>query len=203
MFIRATALVFQLALTISVDRLFSHYNFIMDDEKMPKWYIEKRRNITFEEWVEGDMARLRKFGLIQDKDPSEQFFGSPFEKMAWRTYQRQRIDVGDRPVARSLYALQIEEWFAWLKDAGRDPGSEMLVVQQEKMRTDANAVLSTMVDFLKLQPHNFKTEKDFMVTHYTSPEMNPETRKKLQTFFDPYNKRLYKLLGEEWEGLWD
>ena len=184
-----------------IDRLFSHYNFLMDDTKMPAYYIRNRKNQTFEAFVETDMQRLASFGIVQNNTAQEEFFGSDREKMAWQRYQR-IVMTGDRPIARSLYALQLEEWFAWLREAGRDP-SETLVVTEEDLKENSDAVVKRVVDWLDLPPFAVKTNNKNMVTIYSSPMMHKETRAKLQAFFDPYNKRLYKLLGPEWDGIWD
>jgi hypothetical protein len=184
-----------------IDRLFSHYNFIMDDRLMPDWFIKNRQNTTFELWVEREMTKLSSYGVIQDKIPQEDFFSSDEERTAWRNYQRQR-SIGERPIARSLYAIQLEDWFTWLREAGRDP-SEILFVHEEDLKNDANTVLSRIVKWLDLPPNEFDTTQNTMVTTYTTPEISKETRKMLEDFFYPYNQRLYKLLGKEWDGIWD
>ena len=184
-----------------IDRLFSNYNYLMDDTKMPEWFIKARKNQTFEAYVEDNMAELTSFGVLRNDTSQEDFFGSRNEKRAWRRYQKTRIR-GDRPIARSLYALQIEEWFAWLRGAGRDP-SEMLFVTEEELKENADGLIQRVVQWLGLPPHAINTTKKNMVTTYSSPAMNPETRAKLQAFFDPYNKRFYKLMGPEWDGIWD
>lgn len=184
-----------------IDRLFSNYNFLMDDILMPEFYIKQRNNVSFEEWVDIEMNQLAKFGVIQNDIPQEEFFGSLQEKNAWQSYQRLR-NIGDHPIARSLYALQLEEWFAWLREAGRDP-SEILFIHEEDLKKDSNKVFDRIVEWLDLPPHTFESAKDVMVTHYTTKTMNPETRKRLEAFFDPYNKRFYKLMGPSWEGIWD
>ena len=184
-----------------IDRLFSNYNFLMDDAMMPEWFIRTRKNQTFEDFVEDNMEELRSFGLLQNDIPQEEFFGSEREKSAWLRYQKTRIG-GDRPIARSLYALQLEEWFAWLREAGRDP-SDILFVTEEDLKEHSNKVVNRIVDWLGLPPCEINTTKKNMVTAYSSPVMDDETRGKLQAFFDPYNKRFYKLMGPEWEGIWD
>jgi hypothetical protein len=172
----------------------------MDDILMPKWFIAKRPNRTFDEYVEMGLEKVRAAGVVQTKIPDEKFFGSDQEKQAWRAYQT-RKGGSDHPISRSLYALQLEEWFGWFQEIGRDP-SEILIIRQENLKSDPHQVLDKIVSWLNLPPKEFQTDKDIMVTHYTR-EMNPKTRKKLETFFAPYNKRLYKLLGEEWDGVWD
>ncbi|KAI2493869.1 [heparan sulfate]-glucosamine 3-sulfotransferase-like protein [Fragilaria crotonensis] len=184
-----------------IDRLFSNYNFIMDNSKMPEWFIRTRKNYTFEEFIEADVKQLTSFGVLQNEIPQEEFFGSEKEKTAWRRYQSTR-NLGERSIARSLYALQVEEWFAWLEEADRDP-SEILFVTEEELKENASGVMKRVVEWLGLPPHEINTTEKVMVTKYSSPAMNSTTRAKLQAFFDPYNKRFYKLMGPEWEGMWD
>ena len=184
-----------------IDRLFSNYNFIMDNTIMPEWFIRSRKNYTFEEYVEADMKQLTSFGVLQSEIPQEEFFGSEKEKTAWRQYQSKR-NLGERSIARSLYALQVEEWFAWLEEADRDP-SEVLFVTEEELKENASGVMKRVIEWLGLPPYEVKTTQKVMVTKYTSPVMDPKTRANLQALFDPYNKRFYKLMGPEWEGVWD
>jgi hypothetical protein len=90
----------------------------MDDILMPESFLSNR-GIMYH-LKSGWILRWINYsgsGVIQNDIPQEEFFGSIQEKHAWQNYQRLRY-VGDHPIARSLYALQLEEWFAWLKEAG-------------------------------------------------------------------------------------
>jgi Sulfotransferase domain len=184
-----------------IDRLFSHYNFLMDDHLVPEWFSKLRENQTFEEWVEADIKILNSFGLIPNETNPDKFFGSLEEKEAWRNYQRAQIP-GDFPIARSLYALQLEDWFQWLREVDRDP-SEILFVSEEQLKQNSQDVMERTINWLGLSPILFDTSRREMVTQYTSPKMDPMTRAKLQKFFDPYNQRFYKLMGPEWQNIWD
>ncbi|KAI2493867.1 [heparan sulfate]-glucosamine 3-sulfotransferase-like protein [Fragilaria crotonensis] len=174
-----------------IDRLFSNFNFVID----------KTKNETFEEFIEADIKKLTSFGVLQNEIPQEEFFGSEKEKTVWRRYQS-TPKIRARAIARSLYALQVEEWFAWLEEADRDP-SEILFVTEEELKENASGVMKRVVEWLGLPPHEINTKNKLMVTKYTSSGMDSKTRAKLQALFDPYNKRFYKLMGPEWQGVWD
>jgi hypothetical protein len=184
-----------------IDRLFSHYNFLMDDHLVPSWFSKLRKNETFEEFVETDMKILNSFGVIPNGTHSENYLGSQDEKIAWRDYQRAHIS-GDFPIARSLYVLQLEDWFQWLREMDRDP-SEILFVSEEQLQQNTQNVMKRISEWLGVSPFLFDTRRREMVTHYTTTKMHPVTRAKLQAFFEPYNQRFYKLMGPEWQNIWD
>jgi len=205
-----------------VDRCFSNYNFLLDYQVKRKGGLsisQKRmkqnngtvllmhlgKTLSFEEMVEMDFADLRESGVIQDVIPPEKFAGSAEEQEAWTRYQE--MDNGmskflDRPVGRSLYVLQILEWQRGLREIGRDPATEMLIVRNEDMKRDPHTVFKEIIWWLELPSHELEVSKDRMVTNYRTSPMKNETRKMLHHFFEPYNQRLYHLLGWDKTKIW-
>lgn len=178
------------------ERLFSHFNFLKD----PRLGNQNIR-LSFEEWVKKDIADLQGKGVIPSGNmTTEDFFGSKQERDAWREYQKH--PAGERYVSRSLYAFQIEEWFEALRLIGRDPAECVLIVREEDMKRDGQALSNRIFKWLGLEPHDVHAGTKAMATTYSS-ELTKETRKFLEEFMAPYNQRLYKLLGKEWEGIWD
>lgn len=175
-----------------LERLFSNYNFIL--ENMPTL------NATFEEWVEQDLETLRQAGVITDgKFAAKPKASGRGEQVWWKHYQKMSaFRTPERQVGRSLYVLQLEAWLKWMREAGRDPSSNLRVVWQEDLRTNTNRTLNDIASWLGLPHHKFNTDAklDMMVTNY-STEMAPATRSRLEQFFAPYNTRLHNLLQRE------
>lgn len=206
-----------------IDRCYSNYNFYVDFQAKNR---NKKKNqglkssqpmdrngtsslfwrgqyLSFEDVVQLDMADLEKAGVIQNDIPFEQFAGSPEEQEAWTKYQEMETAIDIRCMGRSLYVLQILEWQRGLRELGRDPHSEMLVVRNEDMKYDAQMVYDEILWWLELPPEELEVVPDKMVTTYRSPPMRPETRQQLEEFVEPYNRRLYRLLGWDQTKQWN
>jgi len=178
-------------------RVLSHYNFQMDPNK------GRFTTMPFEDWIEHDFIQLRLAGVIQNEIPNEEFYGSDREKRAWDKYLG--MLVGDEPAAigRSLYVIQIEAWYKALVDIGRDPETEFMVVRNEEMHQKPDELCNTIFWWLEMPPNHSSTYSEVLTTTYTLAKMKNETKAMLKEFFKPYNKRLYKLLGEDWTDEWD
>jgi hypothetical protein len=205
-----------------VDRIFSNYNFLVDfqvKEKLRRFrakgvpdaainatktkaiYILNHKPVTLEEWIDMDLKLLRKAGVVQDEIPPQEFYGSKRERESWSSYQSMVATQAETPLGRSLYVLQLEEWFDGLRELGRDPESEVLVVRNEDMKEKPDEVYQTILWWLELPSFKPSFYISKMVTTYRSPPMSNETKHMLQSFFRPYNQRLYRLLG--WDNVWD
>eukprot|EP00934_Nitzschia_sp_Nitz4_P007931 Nitzschia sp. Nitz4//scaffold18_size181773//94138//95148//NITZ4_001920-RA/size181773-processed-gene-0.21-mRNA-1//1//CDS//3329540026//7921//frame0 len=202
-----------------VDRCFSHYNFLLDQS-----YRRNRTSditeMTFEQYIQQDLDRLEEFGVLPPKGKQfpASFFGSAQERQAWYNYQLEceKGSCLDMVVARSLYTLQLEEWFDGLREMGRDPQQEILVVRNENLKDNPDGIVDDVLDWLPLFTRD-RTEGTItksadknsnstghtksnnhihsMVTRYRSAELSEETKSRLTVLFQPYNDRLYKLLG--------
>eukprot|EP00543_Licmophora_paradoxa_P004367 CAMPEP_0202441776 /NCGR_PEP_ID=MMETSP1360-20130828/1278_1 /ASSEMBLY_ACC=CAM_ASM_000848 /TAXON_ID=515479 /ORGANISM="Licmophora paradoxa, Strain CCMP2313" /LENGTH=183 /DNA_ID=CAMNT_0049056907 /DNA_START=292 /DNA_END=843 /DNA_ORIENTATION=- len=171
--------------------------------------------MTFEQWIRVDIDSLKTAGVFQDALPQQQFFGSPAEREAWTKYQSHTDKANFRGIGRSLYTLQLEEWYDGMRLIGRDPKNSILVVRNEDMKTDADRVYTKIQQFLGLTSDNdivhLNSYDGRMKTHYSAPPIQEETQKMLMELFEPYNKRLYKLLGggedddddDGWKGVYD
>eukprot|EP00547_Thalassionema_nitzschioides_P009725 CAMPEP_0194225772 /NCGR_PEP_ID=MMETSP0156-20130528/40320_1 /TAXON_ID=33649 /ORGANISM="Thalassionema nitzschioides, Strain L26-B" /LENGTH=229 /DNA_ID=CAMNT_0038957857 /DNA_START=613 /DNA_END=1302 /DNA_ORIENTATION=+ len=186
-----------------IDRLFSHYNFLKDENLVGQDYA-KRQKKSFREWVQDDVNRLREAGVVLPLNASasmrKEFFGSQEEVAAWKRYLK--TFWGEHPVARSLYAFQLEEWFSALRSIGRDPTKEVKIIREENLKRDPYKVTNEIFKWLNLPEHEIMSTKNSMVTKYSS-KLDNTTRQALKNIFYPYNQRLYRLLGEEWQGIWD
>jgi hypothetical protein len=73
-----------------------------------------------------------------------------------------RFPIGhayDRPLARSLYAIQLEEWFEALRSIGRDPESSVLIVQEEELKAKPVQIGNKIFEWLGIQPFDIIRRK--------------------------------------------
>ena len=183
-----------------VDRVKSHYNFMMDPTK------DRSVTAIFEDWLEDDLAVLRQAGVIQNEIPNEEFYGSNAEKVAWNRYLDLSIQHNTNvagPIGRSMYIIQLEIWYEALKEVGRDPDTELMVIRNMDMRNNPDETYNKILWWLEMPSHTLKNHNEAMKSTYVLPEMKNETRTLLCDFFKPYNQRLYNLLGEDWTEDWD
>ncbi|KAL3772939.1 hypothetical protein ACHAW5_009630 [Stephanodiscus triporus] len=179
-----------------IDRAFSHYNFVND------------QGTAFEKFIHKDIFLLKETGVLRDWESTdfESFSGSAEEFRAWETYLHR---IGPRslsgPVGRGLYAIQIEIWMDEMKKI--DKTDDFLVLRSEELREDGVGVYHRVARFLELERLSAirdVVESEHHVTDYVHGGMSEEMYRSLYELYRPYNKRLYKLLGEdEWGGVWD
>jgi len=96
-------------------------------------------------------------------------------------------------LARGFYAEQLENWY---KIFSKD---QILVIKSEEFATETNKIMNEIFNFLELPHYNIPDNSKKNKIHYES--MNKETRIDLIEFFRPYNKKLYSLIGRnfDWE----
>lgn len=144
------------------------------------------------------------------------------ETSAWNQYKSSRDLI--RAIGKSLYVIQLEQWFETLQALGKDPRQEIHLVRSELWDSQPQTEFQQLVDFLGLASFTPPTlSSTASATTPTAaapadtssvvppPAMNSETRKRLEQFFAPYNKRLKALLQEygfnedgDWnEPLWE
>ncbi|MDP9365631.1 MAG: sulfotransferase domain-containing protein [Chloroflexota bacterium] len=94
---------------------------------------------------------------------------------------------------RGVYADQLRRWFAVF------PREQFLVLQSEAFFAQPEEGLRRTLAFLGLPPWR---PAEFEVHNPGAyGEMRPETRRRLQEFYAPHNRRLYELL--DWDLGWD
>ena len=176
-----------------IDRAYSQYTM--------KEYGDRDENVavTFEKWIQRDMDDLRSTGVVQDKIPLADFAGSEEELMAWKRYTRLGTHA---PIGRGLYALQLRHWFKAYEEHGLKRKDSFHIIQSEYMRENTDEVYDDVVNFLGLHKSRLRDDEEKYVGHYHDPIQNA-TRDMLDDFYRPYNKELYDLLGDDWQGVWD
>lgn len=160
--------------------------------------------ISLEQWIANEMQLVASSGLIGKEADSIE------EKEAWKKYQSVRNMAN--AMGRSLYIFQLNEWLATYKEAGMDPRKEIYVIPSEVLEQEANfqGEYNKILSFLGLStaPVYSGVKRRDPALSDTSEHVTAETRKTLEKFFKPYNKRLYALLEEEgfpeypWKSLW-
>jgi hypothetical protein len=175
-----------------VERVFSHYPMQLNRDLAHP--TTRCGYSTFDEYVELDMQVLRETGVVQDWTSVEfhSFSGSPQEFQAWKTHTKLGLNS---PVGRGLYAIKLRHWFQAMEDYGK-PRSDLWIARSKQLLQDVLA-------FLGLKPHQVGNYGKIHATQYRTLGMAPETRAKLQAFYEPYNRRLESLLGSEWNGIWE
>lgn len=179
-----------------------------------------RRYESFEQYITDDMTRLQKLGLIpqeawlsarisssvenhsrRGQNTTATTLSRPKERHAWLRYQQAIAKSTNSPIGRSLYVVQLEEWFESLRQLGRDPAKEVLILRYEDLQTNADTIYTRLENFLGLDALEVLPNLNLAamdVDQFGPAEaLSPKTRSQLESIFAPYNKRLYELLG--WE----
>ena len=196
-----------------IDRAFSHYNFVHD-------YIVKHGNALFngtrfEDVVYGDIAALRKTGVLRDWESDadfESFSGSEEESRAWEKYLEYWVRTGRNPgiwgpVGRGLYAIQLGIWIDEMNKINTT--DNLLVLESGDFKEDGVNIYHRVAQFLGIGRRSASriVGKKHHETEYVHDGMSEEIYTTLYELFRPYNKRLYKLLGklgeDDWDGVWD
>lgn len=157
---------------------------------------------TFGAWVYQDLDRMREAGLV---GPNRAKRGTLGEEDAWFRYL-QLSKQG--PVGQSLYELQLRHWFQAIRDMGQDPMEKIHFVRYEEWKRAPQEQYERLLRYLELPTQvvqwSIRTSTvSSTVQHDGAKEDYQETRQKLEKFYAPYNKRLYRLLGGDWRGCWD
>lgn len=186
-----------------IERAFSHYNFI---SLWPD--IKGRIPPTFDQFIQNDLKQLTNSGVIRkwtSEQDFESFSGSNEESEAWEKYSKFAKNMG--PVGRGLYSIQLEMWIDEYKKINKSVEDDLLILRSEETKENPQDAYHEAVQFLGLEVHTTR-RKDFFhkahhKTEYTHEGMSDETYKLLYDLYKPYNKRLAKLLGDDWDGVWD
>ena len=107
-------------------------------------------------------------------------------------------------MGRGLYSIQLRHWFEAMEEFNK-PKEDFMILQTENMLQNSSEVYNEVLHFLNLPQHELKK---FSVIHKTNfgtipEEMKPETRKRLEDFYRPYNRQLEDLLGPAWKNVWE
>lgn len=93
---------------------------------------------------------------------------------------------------RGRYVDQLRRWVEHF------PRERLMVVQSERMFREPAAVTAEVHQFLGLRPHLLKRYTEFYRGNH-GRGIPPDLRSKLVDYFEPYNRELYRWLGEEFD----
>lgn len=152
-----------------VDRACSHY------------YYEVERGyetVSFEDALAQEETRTRDEGKRLAADPH------------YKSYNHQHYTY----LARGIYADQLQIWMNYF------PKEQFLIIKSEDFYATPDVKLKEIFIFLGLpdiacvQRQEYKQRNS---STYSQAKMEPEMRKRLLTYFEPYNEHLYMLLGRD------
>jgi hypothetical protein len=187
-----------------VDRAFSQYNMQYEGDTTRK--TKKSKQITFEEYVEMDWQVLKDIGVIPPSrlgatEIEDDWMGSKEQLDAWGKYAKLGLNS---PIGRGMYAIQLHQWLRAMKSAGKNPLTDLFVVQSERFQNDSHSIYLDVLRFLQLPTHSIMKERNSRVNSATNTnKMNETTKRHLEELFRPYNRQLEKLLGSKWKGVWE
>jgi hypothetical protein len=200
-----------------VPRAISHYAMVTSSDGTPAQLktrgVEWRKK-TFWQVVILELEKMNDCGLIpywniqegvMDKRVFDEFCNGPQEDQAWSRYLEKHIPLNTGSyglLTRGMYALQLRPWFRAFER------EQFLVLRLESMKKTNGGVEETMRKVwarLDLPNHPVLDETPKNTRDYKP--MDVTVKGYLERFFEPHNRRLAKLLGdddddEEWKDPW-
>ena len=166
-----------------VKRAYSQCSMLIDKNEI--------KGKTFEQHLEDDLNRIIDVGLISNRSLT-----AKEEDKAWIKYQN-HTRWRKAMIGRGFYELQLRKWFQYF------PREQFLIFDSQDLEQDRTATLKRVYEFLGL-PYFMGTRGGDKIHRrkYTS-SMSDNVRDFLYDFYQPYNERLARLLGPEWNGKWE
>lgn len=195
-----------------VDRAYSQYHMqVHHDLSNPD---SRRGFVSFEDYISLDMKVLQDIGVLpkgyggwhkSDSSQTDTSIGTDWlvsdqTKHAWAKYTKLGLNS---PVGRGLYVLQLQQWFH-VMDIYNKPRSDFKILSSQRLLEHPNETYAEVLSFLELRPHWLHKYSKIHTSTYKSTPMGPETRRKLQSFYRPFNQQLIGLLASsDWDGIWE
>lgn len=150
-----------------IDRAYSHYNQAIRREIEP---------LKFEVAIEAEEERLRgeREKMLEDE--------------RYASFSHQQFSY----LSRGVYVDQLARWAEFFDR------EKLLVLKSEDFLRNSRETLELVLHFLGLpewEPDPSELQKKRNSRKYE--KMDPETKRKLEEYFGPHNKRLYDYLGRE------
>ena len=197
-----------------IERAFSMYHFIFPERK------RSEDTPTFEQYVLEDIALLKQFGVLRhdidgkntttakNNNVTTSFANSPAEYAAWEKYIA--VAKGNGPIGRGLYAIQLGIWMEEFQRYNKSL-NDLLILQSEVTKAYPQEAYHQSVQLFGLEArttnkrkHHKILRKNHHATDYSGSDgMSEKMYRMLYELYEPYNRRLGELLGEEWVGVWD
>ena len=160
--------------------------------------------LKFNECIELELDVLDEAEMLVD-DLLE--LDTPEIESRWKNYWNEgkkmvkKNRLCDRFIGRGLYFIQLKRWFMLRSSSEK---KALLVLKSESLRPDeaTNKVNMTLITkFLGIEQYEVISNKPIHATKDMEP-MTEETRQKLMKLFDPFNKKLSSILGDQWNDPW-
>lgn len=132
---------------------------------------EGRESLSFEEAIASEEERLRG---EKERMLADETYSSP-------NYRRFSY------LSRGVYVDQLEDWRGYFDEG------QLLVLKSEDFFEDPQAVFERVLEFLGLPYQGTGVTGERNEGEYD--QMDPATRRRLEDYFEPHNKRLYDFLG--------
>ncbi|KAL3793866.1 hypothetical protein HJC23_002113 [Cyclotella cryptica] len=187
-----------------IDRAFSQYHFIYSSIRK-----KGKHKPSFDQFILDDITLLKETGVLLDWNTTSfnSYAGSEEEFQAWEQYLHYAKANG--PVGRGLYSIQLEILLDEFKKYNKSR-DDLLVLQSESSKEYPQETYHQAIQFLgrearTVRKHRHVFAKDHHATKYLDDAgISEGTKKMLYELYQPYNERLYNLLGtDEWTGVWD
>ena len=134
---------------------------------------KNKEELSFEDAIKCENDRL--------KGEKEKIIKNPkYQSISYWTYSY---------LSKGIYVEQFKIWFDLF------PKNQILILFTSELQTDPQQTLHKVFSFLGLQNHEIKVDEKKNVGKYDP--MNSETRKFLQEYFSPYNKKLEELINKK------
>ena len=153
-----------------VDRAYSHYNH--EVTMVSRLFGAGVEPLTFEEAVELEELRLRgeRDKMLED----ERYVGFNHQHFSY--------------LSRGVYVDQLVHWSEFFGD------EQMLVLKSEDFFEHTPETMNLALDFLGI-PEWEPEDREIILRGEYEHEMNPVTRRRLEQYFEPHNRKLYEYLG--------
>ena len=139
---------------------------------------EKPNLDTFESYIEDEFNDLKNYNFL--------------DKVKNNDYNL--IDPTKNFLKKGIYVNYLKKWFNLF------PRENFLILPTETFAKDENFVFKKIFEFLNLPYHEIKNLKRMEKVVYKNT-LNPETKIKLDKFFEPLNKDLFELIDQKFA--WD
>ncbi|KAL7561555.1 hypothetical protein ACA910_007015 [Epithemia clementina (nom. ined.)] len=190
-------------------------------ERLIRHYYAARQKglpLTFQEWVEKDVALAQRVGLLNE---SSTFAATPAEDVAWYEYTSRSLEGA---LGRSLYEIQLRHWFLAIMKMGRVPNRTVLLLHARDLARNPQAYYTLVLQFVGVNATAQQQYSDDVwqrvsdemtaLPQYTPPKrrpgdtrnrtqeaaatslMSPAFRQRLETLFRPHQERLEQTLRE-------
>jgi hypothetical protein len=195
-----------------VKRAESHFAMVTSKEGTPaqlKTRGMEWRNKTLKEVIQMELEKMNECGLVPYFDIKEgtvnqqvfdEFCASSAETKAWDCYLEKHVPLNTGShglLTRGMYTLQLRPWF---RSFDRE---QFLILQLEKMKDEG--VQTTMQKvWSHLDLPNYPVQDDTPKNARDYQPIDEDIKKYLQRFFQPHNRLLASVLGEDhWQGVWE